>query len=322
MKLPTAIACALLALGCSKKDKDKGEDKPTTKEPTKVELDAAPKPEPTQAADAAAAPAASTVIKVEGFSTPEAVLYDVSTGTYLVSNINGTPFDKDDNGFISKLDLDGKVIDLHFIDGAKADVTLHAPKGMASMVDTIYVADIDTVRMFDAKTGAPKGEVVIEGATFLNDIEPDGSGNLLLSDSGLGPEFKPTGTDAIYTLDRDGKILKVTKDAGLHNPNGVEQGNYVVTFGAKELLKVVPDAAPTVEATLEVGQLDGVVFIDPDKIAISSWECGCVLVGPPKGPFTKLIENVPAPASIGWDAMRKRLLIPLFQDNRVEIHPL
>ena len=34
----------------------------------------------------------------------------------------------------------------------------------------LYVADITVVRLFDLKTGAPKGEVKVPGATFLNDI--------------------------------------------------------------------------------------------------------------------------------------------------------
>ena len=53
------------------------------------------------------------------------------------------------------------------------------------MNGTLYVADLDTVRMFDAKTGAAKGEVKIPGATFLNDIATDGK-VVYVSDSQSG----------------------------------------------------------------------------------------------------------------------------------------
>ena len=70
------------------------------------------------------------MIKDVGFQTPESVQHDVATDTYLVSNINGSPLDKDDNGFISKLSPEGQVINLKWIDGAAADVELNAPKGI------------------------------------------------------------------------------------------------------------------------------------------------------------------------------------------------
>ena len=67
----------------------------------------------------------------DGLSTPESVLYDADTDSYLVSNINGAPLAKDNNGFIAELSPDGKVINSKLIEGGKKKVTLHAPKGTA-----------------------------------------------------------------------------------------------------------------------------------------------------------------------------------------------
>ena len=66
-----------------------------------------------------------------GLATPESVLHDRTADVYLVSNVNGAPVDKDDNGFISRLSPHGSVVELKWIDGADEDVTLNAPKGMA-----------------------------------------------------------------------------------------------------------------------------------------------------------------------------------------------
>ena len=64
-----------------------------------------------------------------GLATPESVEYYAKEDVYLVTNINGSPFAADGNGFISKLKPDGSVVDLKWIDGTKPGVTLNAPKG-------------------------------------------------------------------------------------------------------------------------------------------------------------------------------------------------
>jgi len=132
----------------------------------------------------------------DGLKVPESVLYDRAGGLLYVSNINGAPTDQDDNGFITKLNPDGSVAQLAWISGESEEVTLHAPKGMAILGDTLYVADIDCVRMFVNSTGAPAGEVCIDGATFLNDVTAGPGGQIYVTDSGLNPDFSPAGTDA------------------------------------------------------------------------------------------------------------------------------
>ena len=108
---------------------------------------------------------------VGGFQTPESVKWDSAQDVYFVSNINGAPSAKDGNGYISRLGPAGMVRDSAFIKG------LNAPKGMALVHDTLWVADIDQVRAFDARTAAPVATVPVPGAVFLNDIAaaPDGA---------------------------------------------------------------------------------------------------------------------------------------------------
>ncbi|MBW1673776.1 MAG: hypothetical protein JRJ45_09065, partial [Deltaproteobacteria bacterium] len=56
---------------------------------------------------------------------PESVLYDESRNVLYVSNINGKSAEKNGQGFISKVSLDGKIEVLKWATG------LHAPKGSA-----------------------------------------------------------------------------------------------------------------------------------------------------------------------------------------------
>src|SRR5467141_412395 len=106
-----------------------------------------------------AAPGATRALTVAGFSTPESVLHDSTQDIYFVSNINGSPTAKDNNGFISRVRPDGAIENLKFIEGGRAGVTLNAPKGMALRGDTLWLADIDAVRAFNAKTGAARDSV-------------------------------------------------------------------------------------------------------------------------------------------------------------------
>ena len=46
----------------------------------------------------------------EGLAGPESVVYSEKTQSYFVSNVNGEGNAKDDNGFISLIDLNGKEI--------------------------------------------------------------------------------------------------------------------------------------------------------------------------------------------------------------------
>ena len=110
------------------------------------------------------------VATADGFSTPESMLYDDDQRVWFVSNINGSPSGKDGNGFISRLTSDGVVDSLHFVQGGRGGVSLDAPKGMAITGDTLWVTDINVLRGFNRKTGAPVATIEFgKRALFLND---------------------------------------------------------------------------------------------------------------------------------------------------------
>jgi hypothetical protein len=254
--------------------------------------------------------------------TPESVLHDAANDVYLVANINGSPAAEDGNGFISKLSPEGKVTALKWIDGAADKVTLNAPKGMGIAEGVLYVADINTVRMFDLATGEPKGDVPIEGGTFVNDVYA-GADGVYVSDTGVDKEFKPTGADAVYKITK-GKVETVLKEKDLGGPNGLfvdKDGVWVVTFRSGEMF-VVAGGKKADSLKPPKGALDGLLRLPGGDFVFSSWEGSAVFRGPPAGPFKAVIEKVDAPADIGYDGKRKRVLIPLFKKNAVEIHPL
>ncbi len=118
----------------------------------------------------------ATKWSLAGFSHPESVYLDIPQQVLYVSNVNGTPLDKDGNGFISKVTRDGKLITLKWIEG------LNAPKGMVMRGHTLYVTDIDKLVEIDTMSGKITNSYPAEGAVFLNDPAVDATGNVYVSD--------------------------------------------------------------------------------------------------------------------------------------------
>jgi sugar lactone lactonase YvrE len=274
-------------------------------------------------------PTAPIVVANVGFKTPESVLYDAEPDVYLVSNINGGEVAADGNGFISRIDPTGRVLDLKWIDGSRPEQALDAPKGMAISDGVLYVADITSVRMFDRVTGKATGKVTIPGATFLNDVAAAPDGTVYVSDSGLKQGktgLEPSGSDAVYRIAKGGgKAERIIKDKGLGNPNGLladDEGVWVVTFGSGQIYRVSREGRKEAGENLPSGQLDGIVQVADGSLLVSSWEGNSILRGSPGAGFLASITGIASPADIGYDSKRKRVLIPLFMGDAVETRRL
>jgi len=261
-----------------------------------------------------------------GFMTPESVLHDEVADVYLVSNINGSPVEEDTNGFISRVAPTGDVIALKWIDGAAEGVTLHAPKGMTIVGDTLYVTDVTTVRMFDRNSGAPIGDIPVVGSDFLNDLHAGADGEVYVTDSGMTAGeggLVPTGNDGVYVI-RGREVEMLASGDELARPNGMHMVGttlWVVSFGAPSLYSIGEDGKAT-EVMLPAGGLDGLEVTNDGQMLISSWEAQAIYRGTPDGGFEVIVSDVESPADIGYDEERGHLLIPLFMKDEVQIIPL
>ena len=256
---------------------------------------------------------------VAGFQTPESVKWDSAQDVYFVSNINGAPNAKDGNGYISRVSPDGAITDSAFIKG------LNAPKGIALVHDTLWVTDIDVVRAFDAKTGAPGATLRIPGAVFLNDIAAAPDGSLYVTDTPVrfgasGAEH--VGSDQIFRIAPNHTVSSAIKNDSLGRPNGIAwdaaNNRFVVApFGTGSLFAWNPSGGSLTVIGTGAGQFDGIEVVG-DVIWVSSWADSSVYRYR-NGEGTNLIKGVPSPADIGYDSKRHRVLIPVFTGNRVEI---
>jgi len=154
--------------------------------------------------------------KTEGFVNPYGVAVDPDTNFIYVSNVNGDPNRRDDNGFISRLKGDGTIDKMRFIEGASNKITLSAPKGMTVADGRLYVADIDKLHAFDLITGR-----------FLFDVN---FGNLPIQhfyDVTLGPNMTlyladgPANTIYRINIKRQHEVTTFVSGDELGQPHGI-----------------------------------------------------------------------------------------------------
>ena len=271
--------------------------------------------------------APSRVAATAGFRTPEGVRYDADLDIYFVSNISGVPSVKDGDGFISRLGPDGALLDTAFIRGGVNGVVLNAPKGMAVVGDTLWVTDIDAVRGFDKRSGAPVASIEVAGAQFLNDIAVGPHGALYITDSGIRIDstgMSHPGPDRIFRLGNDHTITTAAQGDTLGGPNGItwdaRGGRFlVVPIGVGSVFGWTPgDSLPAV-ITTGPGGYDGVEQLADGRFLISSWTDSSVYVLDSTATLVRHIAGVPSPADIGLDTRRNRVAIPIFTEDRVEI---
>jgi hypothetical protein len=270
----------------------------------------------------------ANVTVVEGFDTPESVLHDETADLYLVANINGNPTGKDNNGYISRVAPDGTLVQKRWIVGGRAAAILHAPKGMAIVGETLFVADIDSVRLFDRVNGEPVGAWTVAGATFLNDLASGPDGRLYVSDTGVRfteEGIEDTGTAGIFRFDDAGAAEAVDVPGDVARVNGLfvdAAGIHAVTFGTGAVFSLSSAGDRLEHPGLPGGSLDGIVVLEDGSMLISDWETQAVYLLAGNGIATQVGGDVEAPADIGFDAKRGRVLVPSFTADKVILQPL
>lgn len=267
------------------------------------------------------------VADASGLKTPESVRYDAAQDLWYVSNINGNPSEKDGNGFIVRLQADGKAMDsLPFIESGKNGVVLNAPKGIALVGDTLWVADIDAVRAFNKMTGAPIASIDIKGAKFLNDIVAGPDGSIYITDTGVHFDAKGQlshpGPDRIVQV-IGSEYKTVANFDGAPGPNGIaydatNQRFIINAFASKNFYAWKPGMAKPDSIGVGAGAGDGLEVLADGRAIYTSW-ADSSLSAFANGTSTTLIKGFASPADIGYDTKRNRVAVPLFNDGRVVI---
>ena len=272
------------------------------------------------------------VRNIVGFQGPESVRYDPDQDVFFVSNMTGYGSAKDGNGYISRISAANPDSAEVFVQGGRNGVMLDSPKGMAIHGDTLWVADINILRAFDRKTGAPLANIDFTpyGVLQLNDVAVGPDGQVRVTDTGIimgTVGVKHVGPDHIFVLGPGGRITAPQQGPQLHQPNGITWDSLgkrwiVLSFdrldGQIAELPLDMSTRKVIRESKVSTQLDGVEMLPGGAIMFTSWADSAihVLSGNTE---RQIIRAVPVPADIGVDTRRHHLAIPLSGLGRVQI---
>lgn len=200
------------------------------------------------------------------FKTPESVAFDPSHNCLYVSNYDnrlGNPQAR--TGFISRIGLDGTVLDLTWVP------QLDGPCGLGVHGSRLYVAECTgTLVVIDTETGRVIERHPVPGARFLNDLAIDAAGTVYLSDTS-----PPRGYDSVIYRFRDGAVETWLTGPEIDRANGLcVCGDELVIGNSGDCrLKAarLSDGHIRTITTLAKGTLDGIRSLG-DDLLVSFWE--------------------------------------------------
>lgn len=237
--------------------------------------------------------------------TPESVLFDAKSKILYVSNIGD--FDKENSGFISKLDLNGNILERNWV----SDLT--ATKGMGLFNDRLYAAEMSTVAVIDVTSGTIVQRIPIEGAQMLNDITIDPNGIVYVSDTRTGKVHKiENGEPSLYL-------------ENLKSPNGLlSVGNVLYVLADGTLQRTDDGSALTQLAEGMEGGTDGIEMVKENEFIISCWQ-GVIYYVKSDGSKQLLLDTRDQKintADIGYDSQNQIVYVPTFGKNNVVAYKL
>ncbi len=246
------------------------------------------------------------------FLTPETVIKDPNRDILYVSNFDNQFASREGpSGFISRLGLDGEILELRWIEG------LMAPTGMDIWRDTLYVAERQHLVAIDLSSGAVTGRWSIPDPDFPNDVVIDSAGSVYISDtrSGNWPDSR------IYRF-KSGQF-EIFANEGINRANGIwiHNGSLIVGSSGDGLLKQVELETGKVTTILSLGTgiIDGMRVDERGNFLVSHWEGQLYRISP-EGELVEIMDAMPERwnvADFEYLPEQKLLLIPTFLGNQV-----
>jgi DNA-binding beta-propeller fold protein YncE len=267
-------------------------------------------------------------ITVTELQSPYSFINDPIEKNYFISSVNGEAEAADNNGFITKLNPNGKLLNLKFIQGGKDDVTLNAPKGMALVEHVLYVADLDTLRGFDTTTGKPVLTLTIQSPATshasLTDVTFDGKGYLYCSDQKA---------NTIYRIDLATQAFSVlVTDRSLAGPSGLaihpKSGQIIaVSWEKGKISEVSPEGVVTELFSNgffsnRFQNLRGVDFDRWGNMYVSDFTTGKVWRMSWDKRFQVIAEFLPSPGDLSIDRANNLILVPYELAHAAEMNGL
>lgn len=243
-----------------------------------------------------------------GLKTTESVLYDPVAKIIYVANINDNPWEKDGNGYISRLKPTGEIIKAEWVKG------LSAPKGMGLANGRLFVTNIDEVAEIDINSATIIKRYTHPQASNLNDIAVGANGSVYISDSK---------GSFIYEISKgEMKILAESKDGPT---NGLFYDNGKLFCGQQNRIAVLDLSTMALSTYIDnTGSIDGLEGIGGGNFLFSDWS-GHVNQGKQGQSIKLCLDTTPAKinaADIEYNPVDKILYVPTFFKNSVVAYKL
>ncbi len=236
---------------------------------------------------------------ITGFGHIESIGYDPRSKALFASDFGPDlkPADKDGKGKITKLSLDGKVLEDKFL--PVNGQVLNKPKGIWVRGNRLWVTDIDSVWVFDLKTKEGK-KLELPGITFANDVTWM-KGVLYVSDNRSDQLVSVEPADFLKSKTAP-KISVLFKEKAI-NPNGVfpGKGGVLLMVGLKDkdnpraIYSMAPGKDPVAQ-TDNFGSLDGLYQMRNGDILFTDWRTGSLTRWNKKDGMQKLAGDFKGPA--------------------------
>ncbi len=264
---------------------------------------------------------------ISRLQSPQSFIAHPSGESYFIANANGEPGTSDNNGFISKLDQNGNLLDLHFVQGGQGDTILHSPHGMAVADETLYVADLTVIRGFHAQSGKPTITVPLHPfhVERLTDLIADGRGQLFVLD---------TAGNAIYQIDpqRDHAVSLYLQHKDLASPRGLvvhpRSGRlWITSFDNGNVMEIAEDRTITemISNSFFFGKFRNLSGIDFDQFGsmyLSDLTAGKIWRIHPDRSMQVIAEFLISPSTVKIDRRNHMILVPYLYANGAEINGL
>ena len=243
--------------------------------------------------------------------TPESVLIDRERNVLYVSNVNLRPWEKDGNGFISKMDKQGNITELKWIEG------LDAPKGMGILGNSLFIADIDVLVEANIETGEITNRIEFKDDPQLNDITVGQDGVVYVSGSN---------SQKIYAV-KNGKVTEYFQGEEGERFNGLfwEKERMLLITSASSQFKEIDHATKEVNVIAEnMGHGDAIAPVGDGGYLCTSW-AGKIFYVSAGGETTTLLDTEDLKenaADLDYSIEDQILYVPTFFKNQVKAYKL
>ena len=209
--------------------------------------------------------------------TPESVLVDEARDILYVSNMNRDAAVNSANGYISKVDMNGNIVELKWVEG------LNGPKGMGLYENNLFVADFDALVTINIESGEIVEKIKIEGNPELNDVTVGNDGSVYVA--GFA-------TNIIYKV-KNGVVESVFTGTQGEDFNGLwwENDRILLTTSSGSLFKSIDLNTSEVTVLAEgIGHGDGIASVGNGDYIITDW-FGRILYVPSNGEIITLLDT-------------------------------